>query len=194
MKKTAIELGEKLEQLVLGASGGCQVSWNSLVEAYRRLVIKLASRYFLPGAEREDLVQEGMLGLAYAVRSFDADFGTRFHDYAVMCVHNSLVRAVRQATRKKQMLLSQAGSLEESLNATKQYGLEGEVVERLEVQALWRALTPVLSHLEQEVLRQRLCGCSAEEIARCANLSVKQVENALFRSRQKARQLPNHAA
>ncbi|MBS2034029.1 sigma-70 family RNA polymerase sigma factor [bacterium] len=177
------------EVLVARAQAGCNDSTNQIVQSYQRLVHKMSQRFFLPGADRQDVVQEAMVGLAHAIRSFDTSFERKFFDYAVMCIRNSLVRAIRGANRKKQQILNQAGEMTELTPVPTVSGVDETVLNRMALQETLRVLASKLSPLEIEVLRKRLAGEVAEEMAVSLNLSIKQIENALFRARQKSREL-----
>lgn len=175
------------ERLVFQAQQGCRTSLNQIALSYERLVYKMSQRFFLPGGERQDIIQEGMVGLAHAIRGFDARYERTFFDYAVMCVRNSLVRAIRGANRKKQQVLNQAGDITEVTYLAGSGNLDEQVLSRLTLQLLWKELKKKLSPLETEVLTKRMADHQTEEIAAELNLSIKQIENALFRARQKSR-------
>ena len=177
------------EVLVARAQSGCEKSMNQVVHGYERLVHKMSQRFFLPGGDRQDVIQEAMVGLAHAIRTFDTAFDRKFFDYAVMCIRNSLVRAIRGANRKKQQILNQAGEMTELTPVPTTRGVDEVVVARLDLQETLELLARKLSPLEIQVLRKRLAGEMAEEMAVGLKLSVKQIENALFRARQKSREL-----
>ena len=182
------------EVLVARAQSGCENSMNQMVTNYERLVHKMSQRFFLPGADRQDVVQEAMLGLAHAIRTFDTGFERKFFDYAVMCIRNSLVRAIRGANRKKQQILNQAGEMTDLTPVPTCSGVDEVVLGRMGLQEMFKVLASKLSALEVDVLRKRLAGAAAEEMAAELNLTVKQIENALFRARQKSRELLNSGA
>jgi RNA polymerase sporulation-specific sigma factor len=177
------------EILVQRAQSGCEHSMNLMVYNYERLVHKMSQRFFLPGADRQDVVQEGMVGLAHAIKTFDTGYDRKFFDYAVMCIRNSLVRAIRGANRKKQQILNRAGEMTDLTPVPTVAGVDEVVLGKMGLQEMWKILASKLSPLETDVLRKRLRGEMAEEIAQELNLSVKQIENALFRARQKSREL-----
>ena len=175
------------ERLVAQAQAGCLTSLNQVVLSYERLVYKMSQRFFLPGGERQDVIQEGLVGLALAIRTFDARYERKFFDYAVMCVRNSLVRAIRGANRKKQQVLNKAAGIAEANYLACPGTLDEQVLDKMSLQLLWKQLKKKLSPLETEVLSKRLADHLTEEIAAELNLSIKQIENALFRARQKSR-------
>ena len=182
------------EVLVARAQAGCETSMNQMVYSYERLVHKMSQRFFLPGADRQDVVQEAMVGLAHAIRTFDTGFERRFFDYAVMCIRNSLVRAIRGANRKKQQILNQAGEMTDLTPVPTVMAVDEVVLGRMGLQEMFKVLASKLSPLEIDVLRKRLSGSVSEEMAAELNLSVKQIENALFRARQKSRELLHQGA
>lgn len=179
------------EVLVARAQAGCNDSMNQMVYSYERLVHKMSQRFFLPGADRQDVVQEAMVGLAHAIRTFDSSFERKFFDYAVMCIRNSLVRAIRGANRKKQQVLNQAGEMTDLTPVPIVSAVDEVVLGRMGLREMFKVLAKKLSPLEIQVLRKRLAGEMAEEMAAALDLSVKQIENALFRARQKSRELLN---
>jgi RNA polymerase sporulation-specific sigma factor len=162
---------------------------DELMAGYGWLVEHISRGYFLPGAEREDLLQEGRLGLWEAVCSFDAAYGRPLGVHIAMQVRNRILQAVRTATRKKHSLLSEATPLEGLQSPPGSEDGEPTVVltEDL-VRRLSHHLHERLSGLELSALASRLGAGSVEDVARRQQVSSRQVENALFRARQKARQ------
>lgn len=187
---TSIKHPQKNEsELVRRAQAGCSTSTDQLVRAYERITQRMAARFFLPGGESSDLRQEALLGLATALKTYNRSYEVSFHDYALMCIRNSLVRAIRSATRKKHQMLNQASDLSALPGISKEPGVDQQVMNRLTLKDLWAHLERALSPLELEILRKRVAGKCAEEIAEEMKISVKQVENGLFRARTKAREL-----
>ena len=87
------------EQLVLMAREGSETAEEILIEKYKGLVRAKAKAYFIAGAEAEDVVQEGMIGLMKAVRSFDEGREASFKTYAGTCINNQILKAIRKAER-----------------------------------------------------------------------------------------------
>lgn len=166
---------------------------DELMAGYGWLVEHLSRGYFLPGAEREDLLQEGRLGLWEAVCSFDPAYGRPLGDHIAMQVRNRLLQAVRKATRKKHALLSESSSLEglQTPPGSEHGDLTLALVEDL-VRNLSHDLHEQLSSLELSALVSRLRGDSLKDLARCQEVSPRQAENALFRARHKTRQALLH--
>ena len=160
-----------------------------LIGRYSRLVRSCARPLFLAGADHEDLVQEGMIGLLHAVRSYDPDSGTPFEAFAALCIRHKLISAVRAASAEKHLPLNDSvpiqtysldahGSLETDPE-TSFIGREG-FRERMD------ALRGRLSASEKTVLQLYLEGLSYREIAQRAQCSTKAVDNAVQRIRRKA--------
>lgn len=179
---------QELEALLEPARLGDEAAHKALVEEYGWHVARLARPFFLPGAEKEDLLQEGMMGLVQAIQTFDPSYGRSFLDHATLWIRNALLRAVRAATRKKHQMLSQAAQLVEfDQSATGTWDPTSMVDLRMAVEDLVGRLRNSLTELEYTSLMGRISGYTVKEIGAGQNVSVKQVENALFRARQKAR-------
>ena len=189
---------EKLQ--ALSASGNNEAE-DFLIRRYTRVVKALARPFFLAGADSEDLIQEGMLGLLSALRTYDPKSETSFKTYSQLCIRRSLVSAVRNATRKKTVSLDDCLSLESPLFDETQpemaYGLridsprrpEELVIDKENTQKLFQNVFDVLSQFEQQVLRSYLSGVSYREIAEMTNKTEKAVDNAVQRIRRKVSRL-----
>ena len=189
---------EKLQ--ALSASGNNEAE-DFLIRRYTRVVKALARPFFLAGADSEDLIQEGMLGLLSALRTYDPKSETSFKTYSQLCSRRSLVSAVRNATRKKTVSLDDCLSLESPLFDETQpemaYGLridsprrpEELVIDKENTQKLFQSVFQVLSPLEQQILRFYLSGMSYREIAEMTNKTEKAVDNAVQRIRRKVSRL-----
>ena len=172
-----------------------------LLYKYRNLVRAKVKSYFLMGAERDDLIQIGMIGLWEAITDFRADRDTSFAGFAKVCVQRQMISAIKAATRQKQTPLNSSISLEaphnddnddrnllevlvsenESDPAHIVLGVEGERV-------LQQSLREQLSPFEWEVLTEYRTGKSYKEMARTLDCKIKSIDNALSRIRRK---LPN---
>lgn len=164
------------------------------LEAFEVLYRPLASyknslcrRFFLPGAEKEDVGQEAMFGFAQAIQEFDTERGGSFHDYAMLRMRNAVVASVRKATRKKQLVLSEASSLEVCGPVMTSRLPDAIAADRCYLKELFQALKGSLSGLELGALIRRAEGVTVREIAAALSLGEKAVENALFRARRKAK-------
>lgn len=167
-----------------------------LVERYRQLVRTCTRPFFLAGGDREDLMQEGMIGLLSAMREFDPGGGASFRTYAELCIRRRVISAAKSASRQKHSPLNDGVSLEEILSEENQSVsfLMGQRFDRSpEEQVLAReregdfieAYSQYLSAFEAEILHYYLSGLSYDEIAASCGRSLKSVDNAIQRIRNK---------
>ena len=187
------------EELVAAARAGDDHALEVLLLRHHRLVRARAASYFLLGADRDDVVQEGMVGLYKAVLEFDPHTGSRFRSFADLCVSRHLVSAVKAAARLKHRPLNDYLSIDRPLTGDEdgEYTLadllpaapHSDPVEQvlfLEwVRDLRRHVAATLSDLEVEVLRLHLTGRSYREIATVMRREAKSVDNALQRIKRK---------
>jgi RNA polymerase sporulation-specific sigma factor len=170
---------------------------ESLIQRYGPVIRRLARPYFLTGGSSEDLIQEGMLGLLNAMRSYSPQEETSFKTFAVLCIRRRLYTALRRASGTKSVSLDDCLSLESSLfdeNQSRNDNLRGPeelLIDREEAQKRYRNLLLLLSAFEQSVLRCYLRGMSYREIAEITKRSEKSVDNAIQRIRRKFGSLPN---
>lgn len=190
------------EDLVVLARQGDMPATEYLLRKYRGLVEGKARSYYLPGAERVDVVQEGMIGLFKAIRDFRAGHLAAFRSFAETCVTRQIITATKMASRKKHGLLNSSVSLdgasddagcepglrvwERVLHA--QVGPEQAFIGDATLHDIDRRMRFVLSDLETIALRAYLAGQSYHEIAAEKNLSPKQVDNALQRAKRKMKE------
>lgn len=148
----------------------------------------LCKRFFLPGAETEDLAQEARSGLSHAGETYKPEQGTSYYDYTTMCMRNSVLAAVRKATREKQKVLSEASSLD-AIHTHPAYGITPDrvVASKLLMEGLFRWMDREMSKLEANTLRHWLQGTGVSELSERWRLDAKKIENALFRARKKAK-------
>lgn len=187
------------EELLARARSGDDRSLDALLLRYHGIARAKARSYFLAGAEREDIVQEGMIGLYKAVREFDPDLGSSFRTFAEVCVGRQIVTAVRTATRHKHGPLNNYVPFHRPLLAGEEAGCTlgdvlpasphtepvAQVVFAERVRVLRRHCDAVLSDLEAEVLRLHVDGSSYQEIARLLRRPAKSIDNALQRIKRK---------
>ena len=169
-----------------------------LIHRYRSFVRAKARSYFLIGADREDIIQEGMIGFYKAVRDFKSDKLSSFHAFAELCVTRQIITAIKTATRQKHIPLNSYISLnkpiydEDSdrtlldvLSGVKVADPEELVISREEFLAIEKKMEEILSDLEWQVLMAYLDGKSYQEIATGLNRHVKSIDNALQRVKRK---------
>jgi len=185
-------------ELALKAAGGDMAAEEALVSEYAKLVRACARPHFLAGGDSEDLIQEGMLGLLSAVRTFDPAKGTKFSTYAEFCVRRRIYSAIRSASGYKHSPLNSYISLESPQldeNSTQSvYFLrdpEDFVIARESVGEVERLLCGALSRFESGVLELYLEGASYKDMAARLGKSNKSVDNAVQRIRKKLAQFLN---
>jgi RNA polymerase sporulation-specific sigma factor len=180
------------EALCLAATRGDARAEEVLILRYRRRVLIASRSFFLLGAENEDLVQEGMVGLFKAIRSFDPSRGASFRTYADRCVNHAFLSAVQAAARDKHTPLNTSVPLENPLYDDRAEYLPGQAIDperqmilQEEVRECLRAIRSQLSQFEIKVLGLYLKGLSYSEIASQVSRPVKSIDNAVQRVRRK---------
>lgn len=158
-----------------------------IITRYRTAVEALASKYSSSEIEREDLIQEGMIGLLAAIKSFDYRKGTAFSTYCYTCINNSLQTALRKVNRQKDVPRRNVIPLEEWFAETGSTSLSAEdsFLAQESVSVLTQQLQNELSEFENNVLRLHMIGCSYSEIADKLSKNPKAIDNALQRIRKK---------
>ncbi|MBP2652145.1 MAG: sigH [Firmicutes bacterium] len=187
------------EQIVIDAKDNDNtVAQEYLINKYRNFVRAKARSYFLIGADREDIIQEGMIGLYKAIRDFRNDKLASFRAFAELCVTRQIITAIKTATRQKHIPLNSYVSLnkpiydEDSdrtlldvLSGSKIADPEELVISREEFIDIEEKMGEILSDLEWKVLMSYLDGKSYQEIAAELDRHVKSIDNALQRVKRK---------
>ena len=188
------------EELVASAKGGDDHASEYLINKYRNFVRVKAKAYFLIGADREDIIQEGMIGLYKAIRDFRADKLSSFRAFAELCITRQIITAIKTATRFKHSPLNTYVSFSHAPAGQESEGdctlgdaLPGPsvndpsvcVVSTEELQSLVFTLGTGLSSLESEALTLYLEGNSYEQMAEDLGCDTKTIDNALQRVKRK---------
>jgi RNA polymerase sporulation-specific sigma factor len=186
------------EQLVELVHQGDGDALDFLIHKYQNFVRAKARSYFLVGADREDIIQEGMIGLYKAVRDFKGDKLSSFKAFAELCITRQMITAIKTATRQKHIPLNSYVSLDrpiyddesdrtlmDVISGTKAMDPEELIVNREEVDDIEVKMTELLSDLERKVLALYLDGRSYQEISEELNRHVKSIDNALQRVKRK---------
>jgi RNA polymerase sporulation-specific sigma factor len=190
---------EKLdEEIAIEAKKGNIAAQEYLINKYQNFVKSKAKSYFLIGADKEDIYQEGMIGLYKAIRDFKPDKLSSFKAFAELCVTRQIITAIKTATRQKHIPLNTYISLnkpiydEESdrtlldiLSMAKVTDPEELIISQEELKHIENEIGDVLSELEMEVLASYLDGKSYQEIACDLNRHAKSIDNALQRVKRK---------
>ena len=185
--------------LILAAQGGDEVASAALVAKYRSFVRCKARSYFLAGADRDDVIQEGMIGLYKAIRDYRSDRQSSFRSFAELCVTRQLITAIKTASRQKHGPLNTYISLQRSATTEE----EGDrvlsdilaardvcdpaeiVINAWEATSIKEGFTDALSSFESDVLVLYVEGKSYCEIAQFLGRRPKAVDNALQRVKRK---------
>lgn len=184
------------EELVKAAQSGDKSALEAILERYKNLVYAKAKPYFIAGADEDDIVQEGFIGLYNAVKDFDGEKLPYFSVFAGVCVSRKILTAVKAATRQKHIPLNSYISLDNgnaegdspmaaAITAKGVSDPEAILIDRENVDGIEYKINKALSKLELEVLLYYLRDMSYQEIAEVLGKDVKAVDNAIQRIRKK---------
>lgn len=186
------------EDIVELAQTGDDLAQEYLINKYKNFVRAKARSYFLIGADREDIIQEGMIGLYKAIRDFRCDKLSSFRAFAELCITRQIITAIKTATRQKHIPLNSYVSLNKPIydedsdrtlldviSGTKITDPEELIISREEFDDIEEKMGEILSSLEWQVLMSYLEGKSYQEIAVDLSRHVKSIDNALQRVKRK---------
>jgi len=186
------------EEVVEFAREGEDDALEFLINKYKNFVRAKARSYFLIGADREDIIQEGMIGLYKAIRDFRADKLSSFRAFAELCITRQIITAIKTATRQKHIPLNSYVSLNKPIydedsdrtlldiiSGSKIADPEELIVSKEEFNNIEEKMSEILSSLEWKVLMSYLEGKSYQEIAEDLKRHVKSIDNALQRVKRK---------
>ncbi|MFC0469764.1 RNA polymerase sporulation sigma factor SigH [Halalkalibacter kiskunsagensis] len=186
------------DELVIFVRNGDSGALEFLINKYKNFVRAKARSYFLIGADHEDIVQEGMIGLYKAVRDFNGDKLSSFKAFAELCITRQIITAIKTATRQKHIPLNSYVSLDKPLYdeesdrtlldvicGTRVTDPEELLINQEEFEDIELKMGELLSDLERQVLMLYLDGRSYQEISVDLNRHVKSIDNALQRVKRK---------
>lgn len=183
------------EELVAAFRGGDNHAQDRLISKYKPLVKLRAREYFMLGADKEDIIQEGMIGLYKAIRDYRPERRVPFYYFAQLCVTRQIISAVKAASRQKHTPLNVYVSLNkpvydeetylETLAAERNANPEELFIGREEKAYLETHVGEILSEMECRVLALHLQGLSYSGIAKIIDRDEKSVDNAVQRVRRK---------
>lgn len=186
------------EDVVQHARDGDEIATEYLINKYKNFVRVKAKSYFLVGADREDIIQEGMIGLYKAIRDFRADKLSSFRAFAELCITRQIITAIKTATRQKHIPLNSYISLNKPiydddsdrtmldiLSGAKITDPEDVFISHELSDDIREKIQENLSELESQVLLSYLEGKSYQEMARELKRHVKSIDNALQRVKRK---------
>jgi len=167
------------------SQSGDRLAEETLILRHGRLVRRCANPLFLMGGEKDDLIQEGLLGLLSAIRDYCEDGGASFTTYAETCIKNRLSSVITMANRQKHTPLNQAVPMDSAHIEDDVVDPEQLLLQWEEGQELRGVLRDVLSKVEANVLHFYCDGYSYREIAKMMDISTKSVDNAIQRIKKK---------
>lgn len=191
-------------KLVLRAQEGDLQAEEELLRKYISLARAKANMYFMVGADEDDVLQEGMIGLLKAVRKYDPERDASFSTFAGHCITNQIISAIRAADRNKHKILNNSLSLEESISSGKSNASGSGELRLSDTLAASQSESPehllvikdiaaciirnddkVFSPYEMDVLKELIQGRSRGQIASSLDKSEKSIDNCLHRVRKK---------
>ncbi len=204
MKKTYEGMSD--EEILVDIKQGNSDAVDYLMDKYKNLVRRKAANLFLIGADKEDLIQEGMIGLYKAIRDYESEKPGSFYTFADLCISRQMYSAIKASNRKKNIPLNTYISLYEPAfgeEKGQEYGenyvnyVHGEknqnpeelVIDKENISVLESLIESRLSSLEKEVIQYYMNGLSYVEIAELLGRSPKSVDNALQRIKTKLNQI-----
>jgi RNA polymerase sporulation-specific sigma factor len=193
------------EKLIENIKQEDQNALNCLIERYNEVVSMKANKFFMIGAEKEDMVQEGMIGLYKAVKSFNTEKQNSFKTFANMCIERQLITAVKNSNRQKHIPLNSSISLnaaayDDNEDMDKLDVLDVKVLndpsdiiaDREYFQSIENKIKENLSDFELQVLYEYEKGKTYASIAEKLNAKIKSVDTAIQRIRKKANKIKNN--
>ncbi len=192
------------KDLVELSAAGDELATECILARYKNLVRARARMYFLAGADKEDIIQEGMIGLFKAIRDYNQFKSTSFRSFAELCIKRQIITAVKTATRQKHIPLNSyvslsnpmyendsEGLLEDVLQGNNETDPEHLLISKENTEFLNERINEVLSELEKSVLELYLEGKSYQEIAQTLDKPSKAIDNALQRVKKKMERFEN---
>lgn len=190
------------EEILVLVQKGNSLALEYLIHKYRNFVWAKARAYFLIGGDREDIIQEGMIGLYKAIRDYEVDKLSSFKGFAELCITRQIITAIKTATRQKHIPLNSYVSLnkpvydEESertlldvIAGSRAFDPQELLIHREKYLYMKIKMSELLSDLEKRVLYLYLDGCSYQEMSKKLKRHIKSIDNALQRVKRKLGQL-----
>lgn len=182
-----------LEKLIIEAQNGNDEAMNELIKIYFPLVSINTKNYFIIGAEKEDLVQEGLLGLLKAIKYYNPN-KISFNNFAILCIRRQIFSAIKSANSKKNMVLNEALS-NSSISDSDDFELDFISTEsspeeiffsKDKLENFHKYTSTNFSELEKKVFEYMIRGYSYKEIARQLEVNPKSIDNSIQRIKKKA--------
>lgn len=187
------------EDLIQVIKSGDKPALEFLIHKYKELVNMKVSKFFMVGAEREDIVQEGLIGLFKAIKSYNPEKQNSFKTFANLCIERQLITAIKTCNRQKHMPLNsylslnitayeedEDSSLLDIFDANQMEDPLDTITKKEYYQTVENAIDKSLSDFEKQVLNRYMQGESYMQIAEKLDTPVKSIDNAIQRIRKKA--------
>ena len=164
---------------------------EEVLEEYKPLVVSIARRYFLAGADFEDLIQEGMIGLYKAVQSFDENAQASFMTFANLCINRQIQSAIKHANTDKNKVLNEltisGDDIEEKMNliVSLEPNPEDKFISQQNMEYINNEIAKNLSQFERQVLNYYIEGLKYDDIALKLNVTRKTIDKTLVKIRKK---------
>ncbi len=186
------------EELLIRARDGEEEITEYLMDKYKNLVRSKAATMFILGADKDDLIQEGMIGLFKAVRDYDSGRDASFYTFAELCISRQMYTAIQASGRKKHSPLNtyvsiyqendeDGAGLIDALENKKERNPEDILIDQENVEAIESIIENDLSSFEKQVLELSMTGMGYVEIAKLLGKDGKSTDNALSRVKMKIR-------
>ncbi len=197
-----VDSNEWDEMMIVRARNGDTYAEEELLKKYKLQVRRKATSYFMVGADRDDVIQEGMIGVFKAIHRYDPQRGAKFSTFADLCITSQILSAVRSSLCQKHSPLNNSMSLnrpiqenntesmstlEDTIPSTASDNPEEFLVLRENLDAVEQGEIEFLSRYEAQVWRMYLDGKTYAEIAEISGKPIKTVDNAITRAKRKIR-------
>lgn len=186
------------EEILLEIKNGNDTALEFLISKYKHLVNNKVTKYFIIGAEKEDIVQEGLIGLFKAIKDYDENKQNSFKSFASLCIERQIITAIKTSNRQKHLPLNSSLSLNKSINDNDPESSFLDIIDAQNVEDPLETLTKKeyysyiksklnsdLSIFEKKVLYNYIEGNSYTNIAEKLDMPVKSIDNAIQRIRKK---------
>lgn len=189
------------EEILADIKKGDKIALEYLINKYKDLVTSKVGKYFIIGAERDDIIQEGLIGLYKAIKNYKEDMQNSFKSFANLCIERQLITAIKSSNRQKHMPLNSYLSLNMSAYNNEEESNDTEIIDVLNSNVVEDPLETItkkeyynnvesvidssLSTFEKQVLNRYVQGESYVKIAEKLDAPVKSVDNAIQRIRKK---------
>lgn len=193
---------QEVDEVIKQAQSGDKRAIEYLINQNMDIVYAKAKYFFIKGLDKDDVIQEGRVGLYKAVRDYKIDRRASFRGFSQLCVHRQLVSAIKKANRQKHIPLNTSTSLDKTIDyddssgrsfneilPDKDKNLEEDFIYREVLKVIFNDIEKELTTLELEVFFQYLDSKSYKEISNFLGVNVKTVDNALQRARKKINEI-----